>query len=58
VARMPFRAKRIRDPLPSSRSAPSAISNDDRRLFLGILGEMAQRFEIELFAYELWGTPL
>jgi REP element-mobilizing transposase RayT len=29
------------------------FDNDDRRLFLDTMGEMAQRFEIELFAYVL-----
>ena len=29
------------------------FNDDDRRLFLGTMGEMAQRFDVELFAYVL-----
>ena len=35
---------------------PIFIDNDDRLLFLETLGEMSERFEIDIFAYVLMDT--
>jgi REP element-mobilizing transposase RayT len=40
-----------------NEQSPIFVDNDDRLLFLETLGEMSERFEIDIFAFVLMDNP-